>query len=344
MTEDKKLKPEVAKTMDLLNKKFGAASIMRLGDDPGQANIEFISTGSLKLDRELGGGIPLGRSVEFYGPEMSGKTSLALLLAAGVQALPERNLVCFVDAEHTFNPKMAESYGVNVEDLIISRPDTGEEALDVAEAMIRTGEFPLVIIDSVSALVPEAEAESEMAQQHMGLQSRLMSKALRKLTPVASKHKCTVVFINQIREKIGVMYGNPETTSGGRALRFYASIRLHVRMGDRLESGKKVVGHIVKVKVVKNKIWIPFGETEFNLFYGTGVDTAGEIADIAVEEKLINQSGAWYSILDEEGEVANHPVTGEQLRWQGRNNLQDAFRSDAWLKDHLTERIKALTA
>jgi recombination protein RecA len=279
-----------------IEKQFGSGSIMKLGEGH-KIDVETFPTGSLSLDLALGGGIPKGRIVEIYGPESSGKTTLALHAVAEVQK--RGGLAAFVDAEHALDPEYAAKLGVKLEDLLISQPDTGEQALEIAETLVRSSAVDLVIVDSVAALVPRAEIEGEMGDSHMGLQARLMSQALRKLTGVISKSKTTVIFINQLRMKIGVMFGNPETTAGGQALKYYASVRLDIRRSEQIKDGDQVMGNHVKVKVVKNKVAAPFKIAEFDIMYNEGISTAGDILDLAVKFELVNKSGAWYEYKGE---------------------------------------------
>jgi len=282
--------------VEQIERQFGQGSIMKLGEGMKVA-VETIPTGSLSLDLALGGGIPKGRIVEVYGPESSGKTTLALHAVAEVQK--QGGLAAFIDAEHAVDPEYAAKIGVNLDDLLISQPDTGEQALEICETLVRSSAVDIVVVDSVAALVPRAEIEGDMGDSHMGLQARLMSQALRKLTGVIAKSKTTVIFINQLRMKIGVMFGNPETTSGGNALKYYASVRLDIRRTESLKDGDNVVGNHVKVKVVKNKIAAPFKIAEFDIMYNEGISTAGDLIDLAVKEGLINKAGAWYSYNDE---------------------------------------------
>jgi len=282
--------------VEQIERQFGQGSIMKLGEGMKVA-VETIPTGSLSLDLALGGGIPKGRIVEIYGPESSGKTTLALHAVAEVQK--QGGLAAFIDAEHAVDPEYAAKIGVNLDDLLISQPDTGEQALEICETLVRSSAVDIVVVDSVAALVPRAEIEGDMGDSHMGLQARLMSQALRKLTGVIAKSKTTVIFINQLRMKIGVMFGNPETTSGGNALKYYASVRLDIRRTEALKDGDNVIGNHVKVKVVKNKIAAPFKIAEFDIMYNEGISTAGDIIDLAVKEGLINKAGAWYSYKEE---------------------------------------------
>lgn len=282
--------------VEQIERQFGQGSIMKLGEGMKVA-VETIPTGSLSLDLALGGGIPKGRIVEIYGPESSGKTTLALHAVAEVQK--QGGLAAFIDAEHAVDPEYAAKIGVNLDDLLISQPDTGEQALEICETLVRSSAVDVVVVDSVAALVPRAEIEGDMGDSHMGLQARLMSQALRKLTGVIAKSKTTVIFINQLRMKIGVMFGNPETTSGGNALKYYASVRLDIRRTEALKDSDNVIGNHVKVKVVKNKIAAPFKIAEFDIMYNEGISTAGDLIDLAVKDGLINKAGAWYSYNDE---------------------------------------------
>lgn len=321
---------EREKALDLalaqIEKQFGKGSIMRLGQEASRTAIEVISTGCLTLDLAMGvGGLPRGRVVEIYGQESSGKTTVALHAIA--QAQKGGGVAAFIDVEHALDPTYASHLGVNLDELLISQPDTGEQALEIAEALVRSGAVDIVVLDSVAALVPRAEIEGEMGDAHVGLQARLMSQALRKLTGAISKSRTICVFINQLREKVGVMFGNPETTPGGRALKFYASIRLEVRRIESLKNGNDVVGNRTRVKVVKNKVAPPFKQAEFDILYGEGISREGSILDLAVDMGYIQKSGAWYSY-------------GDTRLGQGRENTRDYLKANPDLANELDLRIR----
>jgi recombination protein RecA len=308
---DEKEREEKLKALDLaisqIDRQYGKGSIMRLGDDRARLAIDVIPTGAISLDAALGvGGVPRGRIVEIFGPESSGKTTLALTITAQAQKLG--GLAAFIDAEHALDSVYAKKLGVDTDNLIISQPDTGEQALEITETLVRSGALDVIVIDSVAALVPKAEIEGEMGDAQMGLQARLMSQAMRKLTGVISKSNVCVIFINQIREKIGVMFGNPETTTGGRALKFYASVRLDIRRVASVKDGDTFTGNRTKVKVVKNKVAPPFKEAEFDIMYGSGISTEGDLADMGIELGMIEKSGTWFTLGQE--------------RMQGRENLK----------------------
>ena len=296
-----------------LEKAFGKGTVMKLGDPAAQVQVETVPTGSLSLDIALGmGGVPKGRIVEIYGPESSGKTTVALHMIAEVQK--RGGIAGFIDAEHALDPVYAKNIGVDIDELYISQPDSGDQALEITETMVRSGAIDIIVVDSVAALVPKQEIEGDMGDSHVGLQARLMSQALRKLTPVISKSNCVVIFINQLREKVGVMFGNPETTTGGRALKFYASVRMDVRRIETLKQGGEMVGNRVRVKIVKNKIAPPFKEAEFDIMFGKGISREGDILDLAANVDVINKSGAWYA------------YNGEKIG-QGRENAKTYLAS-----------------
>ena len=309
-----------------IEKQYGKGSVMKLGDT-SHMQVETVPTGSLSLDIALGaGGVPKGRIVEIYGPESSGKTTVALHMVAEVQK--HGGIAGFIDAEHALDPVYARNIGVDIDNLYISQPDNGEQALEITETMVRSGAVDIVIVDSVAALVPKAEIEGDMGDSHVGLQARLMSQALRKLTSVVSKTNCIVIFINQLREKIGVMFGNPETTTGGRALKFYASVRLDVRRTEALKQGGEVIGNHTKVKVVKNKIAPPFKEAEFDIMFGQGISTIGDILDLAANCGIVNKSGAWYAY--------NDAKIG-----QGRENAKQYLKENRQICDEIERKVRA---
>lgn len=296
MRDENKLKA-LESALAQIEKQYGKGSVMKLGETGAHMNIETVSTGSLSLDIALGlGGIPKGRIVEVYGPESSGKTTVALHMVAEVQK--RGGIAGFIDAEHALDPAYAKNIGVDIDNLYISQPDNGEQALEITETMVRSGAVDIVIVDSVAALVPKAEIDGDMGDSHVGLQARLMSQALRKLTAVISKSNCIVIFINQLREKVGVMFGSPETTTGGRALKFYSSIRLDVRRIEALKQGGEIVGNRTRIKVVKNKIAPPFKEAEFDIMFGQGISREGDVLDLAANEGIVVKSGAWYAYND----------------------------------------------
>ena len=325
-TETKKSKAlELAITQ--IDRQFGKGSIMRLGDDHVQGIDNSISTGCLSLDVALGvGGVPKGRIIEIYGPESSGKTTLALHIVAEAQKVG--GFAAYIDAEHAVDPEYSKKLGVNTEDLLISQPDTGEQALEICETLVRSGALDVIVIDSVAALVPRAELEGDMGDAHVGLQARLMSQALRKLTGTVSRSNTTVIFINQIREKIGVMFGNPETTPGGRALKFYSSIRMEIRRITTLKDGNEMVGSRVRVKVVKNKVAPPFKQTEFDIMYGKGISSEGDILDLAVSGDIVEKTGAWYSFDDIK-------------IGQGRENSKTFLNENSDILASVTEKVRS---
>ena len=309
-----------------LEKDFGKGTVMKLGDPAAQVAVETIPTGSLSLDLALGlGGVPKGRVVEVYGPESSGKTTVALHMIAEVQK--RGGIAGFIDAEHALDPAYAKNIGVDIDELYISQPDSGDQALEIAETMVRSGAMDIIVVDSVAALVPRQEIEGDMGDSHVGLQARLMSQALRKLTPVISKSNCVVIFINQLREKVGVMFGNPETTTGGRALKFYASIRMDVRRIETLKQSGEMVGNRIRVKIVKNKIAPPFKEAEFDIMFGKGISKEGDILDLAVSIDLVNKSGAWFA------------YNGNKIG-QGRENAKSYLAEHPEVMEELEKKIR----
>ena len=324
--EDKK--KALATALGQIEKSYGKGAVMRLGDRP-ELNVDAIPTGSLALDAALGiGGLPRGRIVEIYGPESSGKTTLALHVLA--EAQKRGGEVAFVDAEHALDPVYAEAIGVDIDSMLVSQPDTGEQALDITESLVRSGALDVIVVDSVAALTPRAEIEGEMGDSFVGLQARMMSQALRKLAGAVAKTNCIVIFINQLRMKIGVMYGNPETTTGGNALKFYASVRLDVRKIEAIKNGTTLIGNRTRVKVIKNKVAPPFREAIFDIMYGEGISKYGELLDIAVEMELVNKSGSWFSVGDErigQGRdnakqyIADHPELAADLEAKVREHL-----------------------
>ncbi|HOT45241.1 MAG TPA: recombinase RecA [Spirochaetota bacterium] len=310
-----------------IEKQFGKGSIMRLGDEDKVVQIEAISSGSLELDIALGiGGVPRGRVVEIYGPESSGKTTLTLHIVA--EAQKTGGVAAFIDAEHALDPAYASKLGVKTDELLVSQPDTGEEALEIVEALVRSGAVDIIVIDSVAALVPKAEIDGDMGDSHMGLQARLMSQALRKLTAVISKSRTCVIFINQIRMKIGVMFGSPETTTGGNALKFYSSVRLDIRKIETLKSGEEAIGNRVRVKVVKNKVAPPFRQAEFDIMYDSGISRVGDILDLGVKFDIVKKSGTWFSY-------------GEERIGQGRENAKKYFMDNPAVAQEIEKKIKA---
>ena len=309
-----------------IEKQYGKGSVMKLGDNSANMNVETVPTGSLSLDIALGlGGLPKGRIVEVYGPESSGKTTVALHCVAEVQK--RGGIAGFIDAEHALDPVYARNIGVDIDNLYISQPDCGEQALEITETMVRSGAVDIVVVDSVAALVPKAEIDGDMGDSHVGLQARLMSQALRKLTAVISKSNCIVIFINQLREKVGVMFGNPETTTGGRALKFYSSVRLDVRRTESLKQAGEIVGNHVRVKVVKNKIAPPFREAEFDIMFGQGISREGDVLDLAVNAGIVNKSGAWYA------------YEGDKIG-QGRENAKTYLHENPAFFDMLEAKVR----
>ena len=326
MTDENKKKALEA-AIAKLEKDYGKGTVMKLGDPAAQVQVETVPTGSLSLDLALGmGGVPKGRIIEIYGPESSGKTTVALHMIAEVQK--RGGIAGFIDAEHALDPVYAKNIGVDIDELYISQPDSGDQALEITETMVRSGAIDIIVIDSVAALVPKQEIEGDMGDTHVGLQARLMSQALRKLTPVISKSNCVVIFINQLREKVGVMFGNPETTTGGRALKFYASIRMEVRRIETLKQGGEMVGNRVRVKIVKNKIAPPFKEAEFDIMFGKGISKVGDILDLAANVNVVNKSGAWYA------------YNGEKIG-QGRENAKTYLSEHPEMLDEIEQKVRA---
>ena len=326
MSQDPNRRKALEMALSAIEKNYGKGAIMRLGADTPARDIPVISTGALSLDVALGiGGIPRGRVTEIFGPESSGKTTLALHIVAEAQR--QGGIAGFIDAEHALDLGYARKLGLSTEDLLISQPDTGEQALEIAEMLVRSNSVDVVVVDSVAALVPKAELEGEMGDSHVGLQARLMSQALRKLTAIVAKSRTCLVFINQIREKIGVMFGNPETTTGGRALKFYASVRIDIRRIASLKEGEEVTGSRAKVKIVKNKVAAPFRQAEFDIDYGEGISKTGELVDLGVDHKLVVKSGAWYSY-------------GDLRLGQGRENAKSFLRENPDLADEIETKIR----
>lgn len=328
---DESKKKQLEQAISLIEKQFGKGSIMKLGDD-AQRTIEVIPTGCMTLDYALGiGGVPRGRIVEIYGPESSGKTTVTLHILAQAQKMG--GTAAFIDAEHALDPQYASKLGVDIDNLYISQPDTGEQALEICEALVRSGAIDCVVIDSVAALTPKAEIDGEMGDSVMGIQARLMSQALRKLTAIVSKTNCCLIFINQLRDKIGVMYGNPETTTGGKALKFYSSIRMDIRKTDVLKDGSDIVGNKTRVKIVKNKLAPPFKTAEFDIMYGTGINNEACVIDLAIEFDIIQKSGSWYS------------YNGEKIG-QGKENVKIFLQSNEevyeTIKEQISEKLKNL--
>lgn len=326
MNREEKMKA-LDNALTQIEKAYGKGSVMKLGDSGVNMNVETVPTGSLSLDIALGlGGIPKGRVIEVYGPESSGKTTVTLHMVAEVQK--RGGIAGFIDAEHALDPVYAKNIGVDIDNLYISQPDNGEQALEITETMVRSGAVDIVIVDSVAALVPKAEIDGEMGDSHVGLQARLMSQALRKLTGIISKSNCTVVFINQLREKVGVMFGNPETTTGGRALKFYSSVRMDVRKIETLKQGGDMVGNRVRIKIVKNKIAPPFKEAEFDIMFGQGISKEGDILDLAVKENIVEKSGAWYAY-------------GGIKIGQGRENAKTYLRDNPAVCEEIEKKVRA---
>ena len=326
MIKDDDKKKALDAALAQIEKQYGKGSVMKLGDSSANMNIEVIPTGSLSLDIALGlGGVPRGRIIEVFGPESSGKTTVALHIVAEIQK--RGGIAGFIDAEHALDPVYAKNIGVNIDDLYISQPDCGEQALEITETMVRSGAVDVIIVDSVAALVPKAEIDGEMGDSHMGLHARLMSQALRKLTAVVSKTNCVVIFINQLREKVGVVFGNPEVTTGGRALKFYASVRMDVRRIDTLKMGGEIVGNRTRVKVVKTKVVPPFKEAEFDIMFGKGISREGDILDLAVANDIVDKSGAWYAYM------------GDKIG-QGRENAKAFLAENPAICAEIDEKIR----
>lgn len=326
MEREEKLKALDA-ALSQIERQYGKGAVMKLGDPTAQMNVETVPTGSLSLDIALGlGGIPKGRIIEIYGPESSGKTTVTLHMIAEVQK--RSGIAGFIDAEHALDPVYAKNIGVDVDNLYISQPDNGEQALEITETMVRSGAIDIVVVDSVAALVPKAEIDGDMGDSHVGLQARLMSQALRKLTAVISKSNCIVIFINQLREKVGVMFGNPETTTGGRALKFYSSVRLDVRRTESLKQSGEVTGNRTRVKVVKNKIAPPFKEAEFDIMFGEGISVVGDILDLAASENIVVKSGAWYA------------YEGNKIG-QGRENAKQYLKDNPDICKEIENKVRA---
>jgi len=327
MADSNKLKA-LESALAQLEKQYGKGTVMKLGDKNAALNVETIPTGSLSLDIALGvGGVPRGRVVEIYGPESSGKTTVALHIVAEVQK--RGGIAGFVDAEHALDPVYASNIGVDIDNLYVSQPDNGEQALEITETMVRSGAMDVIIVDSVAALVPRAEIDGEMGDSHVGLQARLMSQALRKLTPVVSKSGCVVIFINQLREKVGVMFGNPETTTGGRALKFYSSVRMDVRRIETLKQNGDFIGNRTRIKVVKNKVAPPFQEAEFDIMFGKGISKEGDILDLAVKKNVVDKSGAWFA------------YNGDKIG-QGRENAKTFLMNNPAICDEIEAKVREL--
>ena len=326
MIKDDDKKKALDAAIAKLEKDFGKGAVMKLGDSGAHVNVETVPTGCLSLDLALGlGGVPKGRIIEVYGPESSGKTTVALHMIAEVQK--RGGIAGFVDAEHALDPVYAKNIGVDIDELYISQPDSGDQALEIAETMVRSGAMDIIVIDSVAALVPRQEIEGDMGDSHVGLQARLMSQALRKLTPVISKSNCVVIFINQLREKVGVMFGNPETTTGGRALKFYASVRMDVRRIETLKQSGEMVGNRTRIKIVKNKIAPPFKEAEFDIMFGKGISKSGDILDLAANCDVVKKSGAWYA------------YEGEKIG-QGRENAKTFLEANPEIMDEIEKKVR----